>query len=81
MTVNQAEKWFGIPVLGTLLEKMQEKEHGDIETCPSCGALNAYSHSLCNIDSNSGKKIMPEDGIADGGENYTEEEDCIFSAP
>ena len=75
LTVAQAEKWFEIPVLDTLIKKMREKENGDIEVCPSCGALNAYAWSNANMDSSG--RILADDGYADGSQPYTEE-DFIF---
>jgi hypothetical protein len=47
---------------------------GDIETCPVCGAYNAYAWQDTNMDVNSGLRMKPEDGLKDGNEFYTEEE-------
>lgn len=49
-------------------------EHGDIEECPGCGAFSAYAWQDVNIDSNTDQRLLPEDGLSDGGELYTEDE-------
>lgn len=47
---------------------------GDIVECPGCGAYNAYASQDVNMDVNTGLRIKPDDGFADGGELYTDDE-------
>jgi hypothetical protein len=54
-------------------------QHGDIVQCPGCWQYNAFAWQDTNMLS-VGSRIVPSDGLADGGELYTEDE-CLPAWP
>lgn len=47
---------------------------GHIVQCPVCDSYNAYAWEDVNMDSNTGLRLIPQDGLMDGGVEYTEDE-------
>lgn len=51
-------------------QKMLDK--GDIEICPKCKCYSAYAYEDVNMQD--GQRLVNDDGFADGGEAYTDED-------
>jgi hypothetical protein len=49
-------------------------EKGDIVQCARCGEWNAFANQDHNMDVNTKERLIPDDGFADYGQAYSDEE-------